>query len=214
MDLDDVDFILQLVLLADGLGRELALLADGHEAAAQAIGDGAAEDKSARLDAGNRLDPPVGEGRDQPLDAGAQAVGMTEQRGDVAEHDAGLRIVGYRAHEVLEIDVFGQAHARISMLGFEPGAGFSAYSGTKRGWLARRRQNHKGNAMTNGAANLVTIRDIDVPFWRIVMIMIKWSIAAIPATIILVAIWVLVGGLFAALFGPHMPMNAPKDQAP
>ena len=47
--------------------------------------------------------------------------------------------------------------------------------------------------MTNGAANLVTIRDIDVPFWRIVMIMIKWSIAAIPATIILVAIWVLVG---------------------
>ena len=63
--------------------------------------------------------------------------------------------------------------------------------------------------MANGAANLVTIRDIDVPFWRIVMIMIKWSIAAIPATIILVAIWVLVGGLFAALFGPHMPMNTP-----
>jgi hypothetical protein len=63
--------------------------------------------------------------------------------------------------------------------------------------------------MTNGAANLVTIRDIDVPFWRIVMIMIKWSIAAIPATIILVAIWVLVMAVFAALFGSHMPMNAP-----
>ena len=55
--------------------------------------------------------------------------------------------------------------------------------------------------MTNGAANLVTIRDIDVPFWRIVIIMIKWSIAAIPATIILVLIWLLVGTLFAALFG-------------
>ena len=64
--------------------------------------------------------------------------------------------------------------------------------------------------MTNGAGNLVTIRDIDVPFWRIVMIMIKWSIAAIPATIILIAIWVLVMGLFAAMFGPHMPMNAPS----
>jgi hypothetical protein len=63
--------------------------------------------------------------------------------------------------------------------------------------------------MTNGAANLVTIRDIDVPFWRIVLIMIKWSIAAIPATIILVLIWLLVGTLFAALFGPHLPMNAP-----
>ena len=40
--------------------------------------------------------------------------------------------------------------------------------------------------MTDEMGNLVTIRDIDVPFWRIVMIMIKWSIAAIPATIILV----------------------------
>ena len=64
--------------------------------------------------------------------------------------------------------------------------------------------------MTNGAANQVTIRDIDVPFWRIVMIMIKWSIAAIPATIILVLIWLLVGTLFAALFGPHMPMQPPS----
>ncbi|WP_280136609.1 hypothetical protein [Methyloceanibacter superfactus] len=37
--------------------------------------------------------------------------------------------------------------------------------------------------MTNGAEP-ITIRDIDVPFWRIVMILIKWSIAAIPAAII------------------------------
>jgi hypothetical protein len=64
-----------------------------------------------------------------------------------------------------------------------------------------------GNAMADG--NLVTIRDIDVPFWRIVMIMIKWSIAAIPATVILVAIWALAMTLFAALFGPHMGMPAP-----
>jgi hypothetical protein len=63
--------------------------------------------------------------------------------------------------------------------------------------------------MTNGAGNLVTIRDIDVPFWRIVLIMIKWSIAAIPATIILVLIWGLTMVLFAALFGPHAPMHAP-----
>src|SRR6476660_4238110 len=114
MDLDNVDSVLEFVLLANGLRRKLALLADRHEAAAQAIGDSAAEDEAARLDAGNRLDPPVGKWRDQPLDAGAQSVGMTEQRGDVAEHDAGLRIVRYRTHEVLEIDVFGQAHARTS----------------------------------------------------------------------------------------------------
>jgi hypothetical protein len=62
--------------------------------------------------------------------------------------------------------------------------------------------------MTDGAGNLVTIRDIDMPFWRIVMIMIKWSIA-IPATIILVAIWALVVSLFAAIFGSHVGMPAP-----
>jgi len=63
--------------------------------------------------------------------------------------------------------------------------------------------------MTDGAGNLVSIRDIDVPFWRIVMIMIKWSIAAIPATIILVAIWALVVSLFAAVFGSHVGMTTP-----
>jgi hypothetical protein len=63
--------------------------------------------------------------------------------------------------------------------------------------------------MTDGAGNLMTIRDIDVPFWRIVMIMIKWSIAAIPATIILVAIWALVVSLLAAIFGSHMGMPTP-----
>jgi hypothetical protein len=31
----------------------------------------------------------------------------------------------------------------------------------------------------------MTIRDIDVPLWRIVLILVKWSIAAIPAMIIL-----------------------------
>jgi hypothetical protein len=52
--------------------------------------------------------------------------------------------------------------------------------------------------------NLVTIHDINVPFWRIVMIMIKWSIAAIPATIIFVVFWALTMAMFAALFGQHM----------
>jgi hypothetical protein len=59
--------------------------------------------------------------------------------------------------------------------------------------------------MTDG--NLVTIRDIDVPFWRIVTIMIKWSIAAIPATFILILIWGLTMALFAAIFGSYMPMS-------
>jgi hypothetical protein len=52
-------------------------------------------------------------------------------------------------------------------------------------------------------SNPITIRDIDVPFWRIVTILIKWSIAAIPAAIIVTFIYgllvALLGGLFMGL---------------
>src|SRR5262245_29016104 len=133
MDFDDVDAVFELVFLTDGLGRQLALLADRYEAAAQTVSDRAAEDEAARFNARHRLDSLIGKRRDQPLDAGAQAVGMAEQRGDVAKHDARLRIVRYRAHEVLEIDVCGQAHARASCWASRSGTGFCAYSATKRG---------------------------------------------------------------------------------
>ena len=46
--------------------------------------------------------------------------------------------------------------------------------------------------------NLVTIRDIDVPFFRMVMILVKWSIAAIPAIIIAAILYAL---LFAVIGG-------------
>ena len=46
-------------------------------------------------------------------------------------------------------------------------------------------------------SNLVTIRDIDVPFFRIVLILIKWSVAAIPAVIIVAIIY----GLILLLLG-------------
>jgi hypothetical protein len=56
--------------------------------------------------------------------------------------------------------------------------------------------------------NPITIRDIDVPFWRIVMILVKWSIAAIPAMILVVLLYMLViaivVGILAAL-GVHVP---------
>ena len=54
--------------------------------------------------------------------------------------------------------------------------------------------------MTDGS-NLVTIRDIDVPFWRIVLILVKWSIASIPAMIILALLAALIGALMTAVFG-------------
>ena len=50
----------------------------------------------------------------------------------------------------------------------------------------------------------VAIADIDIPFWRMVAIMIKWSLAAIPAVIVISIIFgiigaVIGGGLYAWL---------------
>jgi len=56
--------------------------------------------------------------------------------------------------------------------------------------------------------NPVTIRDIDVPFWRIVMILVKWSIASIPALVILMLIGAVLSvilGLILAGLGVHTP---------
>jgi hypothetical protein len=52
--------------------------------------------------------------------------------------------------------------------------------------------------MADGS-NIVTIRDIDVPFFRIVTILIKWSIAAIPASIIVAIIYGLIFFLLGAV---------------
>ena len=42
------------------------------------------------------------------------------------------------------------------------------------------------------------ITDIRIPFWRLVLIFVKWAIAAIPAAIILV---VLYAAIFAVIIG-------------
>jgi hypothetical protein len=52
--------------------------------------------------------------------------------------------------------------------------------------------------MADGS-NIVTIRDIDVPFFRIVTILIKWSIAAIPAAIIVALVYGLIFALLGAI---------------
>ncbi len=79
MDLDDVDAVFELVVLADRLPRQLALLADRHEAAAQAVGHRAAQDEAARLDPRHGLDPAIQEGPCELLDAGPEPVGVAEQ---------------------------------------------------------------------------------------------------------------------------------------
>jgi ABC-type sugar transport system permease subunit len=71
--------------------------------------------------------------------------------------------------------------------------------------------------VTDGS-NPVTIRDIDVPFWRIVTILVKWSIASIPAMIVLMLLLALVGAVVAGVLGliglqiPDVP--TPTSDAP
>jgi hypothetical protein len=43
------------------------------------------------------------------------------------------------------------------------------------------------------------VTDIHIPFWRLVGIFVKWALAAIPATIILVIIFMVVGFVIAAV---------------
>jgi len=51
----------------------------------------------------------------------------------------------------------------------------------------------------------VVVTDVRIPFWSMVMLMVKWAIAAIPALIILLVIGTLVSMVFAAIFGGGMP---------
>lgn len=53
------------------------------------------------------------------------------------------------------------------------------------------------------APHRVSIADMEIPFWRIVMILVKWSFAAIPAMIIISIIYtiffMIIGGIIYAV---------------
>ena len=56
----------------------------------------------------------------------------------------------------------------------------------------------------------VVVTDVKIPFWSMVVLMVKWAIAAIPALIILLVIWAVTSAVVAALLGggmPHWEMN-------
>ena len=50
-------------------------------------------------------------------------------------------------------------------------------------------------------AQEVVVTDIKIPFLSMVVLLVKWALAAIPAIIILVAIGTLLTMVMAALFG-------------
>jgi hypothetical protein len=58
----------------------------------------------------------------------------------------------------------------------------------------------------NGPAERIVIVDLRIPFWRLVMFFIKATFAAIPATIVVVAIMMLLTAIVAGLFGGSMDM--------
>lgn len=45
----------------------------------------------------------------------------------------------------------------------------------------------------------VVVTDVQVPFWSMVVFMVKASLAAIPALIIVVLIWTMLGSFLAGL---------------
>ena len=53
--------------------------------------------------------------------------------------------------------------------------------------------------MTNITQTTV-VTDIKIPFWSLVVLMVKWALAAIPALLILIAIGTIVSAVFTFLF--------------
>ena len=49
----------------------------------------------------------------------------------------------------------------------------------------------------------VVVTDVKIPFWSMVVLMVKWAIAAIPAVIILFAIAAVAGAVLGYFFGPE-----------
>jgi hypothetical protein len=50
----------------------------------------------------------------------------------------------------------------------------------------------------------VVVTDVKIPFWSMVVLMVKWAVAAIPALIILLVIGAVASMVIAAIFGGGM----------
>jgi len=54
--------------------------------------------------------------------------------------------------------------------------------------------------MADGTREVV-VTDIKIPFWSMVVLMVKWALAAIPAIVILIVIGAVISAALGALFG-------------
>ena len=94
VDLEGVGAVLERVLDGQRLGRQLAQLADRHEARVQLVRHRRREDEPARLHAHDDVDLLVAVRLEHQVDRLLVGRGVLEQRRDVVEQDAGLREVG------------------------------------------------------------------------------------------------------------------------
>ena len=60
--------------------------------------------------------------------------------------------------------------------------------------------------MENDNSTRVVVTDIRMPFWSMVVFMVKWAIAAIPAMFILIIFWFIIMALFGGM-GSMMRMH-------
>lgn len=51
------------------------------------------------------------------------------------------------------------------------------------------------------SSNEVVVTDIKIPFWSMVVLLVKWALAAIPAVVILIVIVGLTSAVLGALLG-------------
>lgn len=52
-----------------------------------------------------------------------------------------------------------------------------------------------------GNSRQIVVTDIKIPFWSLVVLLVKWALAAIPAVIILVIIGAVASAVLGFLFG-------------
>jgi len=103
MDLDRIRAVFQRIFFGEFLAGQFAGLADGDETRAQRVGDRRAEHVPAGLDSHHILDPGVAIAVGEEVDHGPKAGRIAQQRGDVAEQNAGDGKIRNSADQTLEL---------------------------------------------------------------------------------------------------------------
>jgi hypothetical protein len=97
-------------------------------------------------------------------------------------------------------NVSGSSYAHFVRAGEGGWRSLSALSGDTPEALQQAREKQvQQQASRAPAASRVHIADIDMPFTSMVWFMIKWSVAAVPAFIILAILWTIGGALFTGV---------------